>query len=117
MYLDRDSDEFFPEQTELARMGFESIYWVCEILKECLQFEINAKYTDVGGESAPSDHAMGWTIGDPDDSAPNRPFNVRISLAADFMWPLLIEEYSAAEKAACSFELASTIVHELSVRR
>lgn len=99
-------------------MGFESVRWVCEILKECLVWELNAKYTELTGESAPGDHQMAWTQIQAVRGGPlNHPFKIRISLSVDYIWPLLIEEYSQAEKATCSFTLASTMVHELCVRR
>lgn len=98
-------------------MGFESVRWVCEILKTCLVWQLNAKYTDNNAESDADQHQMAWTDIQAERQEQNRPFAIRISLSVDYIWPLLIEEYSQAEKAACSFTLASTIVHELCVRR
>lgn len=116
MYPDEDRSEFFPEQEKLADLGFNSIYWVCEILRRCLQWEINAKYDAIGGRST-SDHQMAWTSILATDDDRNHPFKIIISLSADFIWPLLIDDYSQAEKAVCSFTLASTIVHELCVSK
>lgn len=117
MHLEEDLDEFYPEVERLKEMGFSSVRWVCEILKECLSWQLNAKYTDNTGDSAADSHQMAWTDIMAERKAHNRPFEIRISLSVDYIWPLLIEEYSQAEKAACSFTLASTIVHELCVRR
>lgn len=100
----------------LKEIGFESVRWVCEILKECLTWELNAKYTESTGESKIGSQ-MAWTNLRYSHRERNRPFSIHISLSVDYMWPLLIEEYSQAEKAACSFTIASTIVHELCVRR
>lgn len=116
MHLEEDPDEFYPEIARLKEMGFESIRWVCEILKECLVWQLNSKYTDNAGETLANEHQMAWTDITARREQHNRPFAIRISLSADYIWPLLIEEYSQAEKAACSFTLASTIVHELCVR-
>lgn len=116
MYLEEDPDEFYPEVARLKEIGFESVRWVCEILKECLTWELNAKFTESSGDSA-ADNQMAWTNLRCSRRERNRPFSIHISLSVDYIWPLLIEEYSQAEKAACSFTLASTIVHELCVRR
>ncbi|KAK7726180.1 hypothetical protein SLS63_007694 [Diaporthe eres] len=113
VHLEEDPDEFYPEIARLKEMGFESIRWVCEILKECLVWQLNSKYTDNAGETLADEHQMAWTDITARREQHNRPFAIRISLSADYIWPLLIEEYSQAEKAACSFTLASTIVHEL----
>lgn len=116
MHLEEDPDEFYPEVARLKEMGFESVRWVCEIMKECLVWELNSRYTDETGEST-GDHPLAWTAMRAQRQQPNRPFKIRISISVDYIWPLLIEEYSQAEKAACSFHLASTMLHELSVRR
>ncbi|KAI3393511.1 hypothetical protein diail_4188 [Diaporthe ilicicola] len=113
VYVDEDPDEWFPEVARLKELGFNSVRWVCEILRRCLVWEFNSKYTNVYGTSQPYDHQMAFTVIDGHHPEPNRPFVIRISLSADIIWPLLIEEYSQAEKAACSFTLAATIVHEL----
>jgi hypothetical protein len=57
---------------------------------------------------------MGFTQIMSQDNA-NLPFTIRISISADYIWPLLVPDYSTAEKAACSFTLAATMLHELSV--
>lgn len=116
-YIDEDPDEWFPEQVRLKEIGFNSVRWVCEILRRCLVWEFNSKYTNVNGTSQIFDHQMAFTAIDGTRPEPNRPFIIRISISADMLWPLLIEEYSEAEKAACNFTLAATIVHELIVSR
>lgn len=42
---------------------------------------------------------------------------IRIRLAADLVWPLLVPQYSASEKMTCSFLVATTLLHELAVCR
>ncbi|KAI0508907.1 hypothetical protein F5B22DRAFT_649606 [Xylaria bambusicola] len=37
---------------------------------------------------------------------------IRIKLAAESIWPLLVPQYSASEKMVASFEIANTMVHE-----
>lgn len=115
MHLEEDPDEFYPEVARLKAMGFESIPWVCTLLKDCLIWELNSKYSDNTGDSKPFGHQMAWTEIRADRRDHEVPFIIRISLSVDYIWPLLIDEYSQAEKAACSFTLASTMVHELCV--
>ncbi|KAI1109597.1 hypothetical protein F5Y14DRAFT_22427 [Nemania sp. NC0429] len=38
---------------------------------------------------------------------------IRIRLAAELVWPLLVPQYSASEKMTCSFLIATTLLHEL----
>ncbi|KAG8160703.1 hypothetical protein KVR01_008967 [Diaporthe batatas] len=96
-YLDEDPDEFMPEQEVLKSLEFNSVYWVCEILKKCLTWDIMAKYDDNGNKGPV---LMGVTqLEDPRDSPRERPFTIRISISADYIWPLLIDEYTQAEKA------------------
>ncbi|KAI1748464.1 hypothetical protein F4782DRAFT_550680 [Xylaria castorea] len=39
---------------------------------------------------------------------------IKLRIAADIMWPLLVPQYSKSEKMACSFIIASTLLHEFS---
>jgi hypothetical protein len=117
VYLDEDEYSFFREQEILKEQGFDSIYWVCQILRESLQWQFNTKWDGVDGESQEQE-GMAWTVIRQDESGQrDRPFQIIISLSVDFIWPLLIEDYSQAEKAVCTFTLASTIVHELCVSK
>ena len=40
---------------------------------------------------------------------------IRIKIAAEYLWPMLVPVYTAAEKASCTFGIANTILHELTV--
>lgn len=42
-------------------------------------------------------------------------FNLRVAIAAELMWPLLVDEYTIVEKQNCSLVIATTILHELAV--
>lgn len=42
--------------------------------------------------------------------------SIHIFLNANTVWPLLSKEYTEGEKVAIRFKLASTMLHELSVR-
>ncbi|KAK5633797.1 hypothetical protein RRF57_009511 [Xylaria bambusicola] len=37
---------------------------------------------------------------------------IRIKIAAEVIWPLLVPQYSSSEKMVCSFEIANTLIHE-----
>lgn len=113
VYLDEDPDEFMPEQQTLKDLGFNSVFWVCEILRKCLVWDFMAKYDEAATDA---DHMMAITeLGQDASNPPDRPFFIKISIAVDYIWPLLIDEYTQAEKAVCTFTLASTILHELTV--
>jgi hypothetical protein len=40
---------------------------------------------------------------------------IRIQVAAEMAWPLLVQDYTPREKASCTLMLVSTMLHELSV--
>lgn len=42
-------------------------------------------------------------------------YRYRICVSAHLVWPLLKDEYTIAEKAACSLQIAGVILHELGV--
>lgn len=112
---DYDSQNWYPEVAALYNAGFNSMKYVCEILKRTITWEINSKYgADDYGMSG-DQQRMGFTQIEPEPADPSQPFGIRISISADYIWPLLVKEYSAAEKAACSFTLAAIMLHELSV--
>lgn len=112
---DYDSQNWYPEVAALYNAGFNSMKYVCEILKRTITWEINSKYgADDYGMSG-DQQRMGFTQIEPEPADPSQPFGIRISISADYLWPLLVKEYSAAEKAACSFTLAAIMLHELSV--
>ena len=67
-----------------------------------------------GVHSDEEEDEMGFTqVMPPTD--PNLPFAIRVSISADYIWPLLVKDYSEAEKACCSFVVAAIMLHELSV--
>jgi len=40
---------------------------------------------------------------------------ITMEINAEIIWPLLVPQYTAAEKAMCSFMLGATLLHELAV--
>lgn len=111
---DYDPLNWYPEIQDLDMAGFDSVKYTCEILKRTIQWEIHSKFDGDDDGRAGASENMGFTQIIWQDGA-NLPFTIRISIAADYIWPLLVPDYSTAEKAACSFTLAATMLHELSV--
>ncbi|KUI57499.1 hypothetical protein VP1G_04774 [Cytospora mali] len=110
---DYDAIHWYPEIEDLYLAGFDSVKYTCEILKRTIQWEINAKYQGDDNERTGLSEHLGFTQIIPQPNNYNMPFVIRISISADYIWPLLVKEYSEAEKAACSFTLAATMLHEL----
>lgn len=112
-----DESNWFPEIRRLRAAGFDSVKYACEVLKRTIQWEIRSKYDGPDGDKGPEGKSeLGFTMLVPQLST-TEPFKIRIGLAAEGIWPLLVQDYSTAEKAACSFTLAATMLHELTVSR
>lgn len=104
----------FPEFMAICASGFDSTPYVCEILKRTIEWNIISQYriNDDWDEPTLGD----TTIASQDPLLPGRPpFKIRINIAANIMWPLLVDEFSTAEKAATTLAIAGTMLHELSV--
>ena len=104
-----NESKWYPEQEALHSAGFSSRKYVLQILKRTIQWQINAKHL-----LDETEDDMGFTQVIP-ATDPNLPFTIRVSISADYIWPLLVKDYSEAEKACCSFVLAAIMLHELSV--
>lgn len=110
-----DEANWYPEVRKLRQVGFDTVKYACEVLKRTIQWEIRSKYDNEEDEEdwmIP----MGSTQIVP-QRTPNKPFTIRITISAEYIWPLLVPDYSTAEKAACSFSLAATMLHELAVSK
>lgn len=106
--------------SQLVEAGFNTTRYVCDILKHTIEWDLKPMYR-LGEYLEPEDKkpqsALGTTITEKDDApGAKRPFKIRIGLAAEYVWQLLVDEYSSAEKAAVSFAIAATMLHEISVR-
>ncbi|CAN8102336.1 unnamed protein product [Discula destructiva] len=114
--LDRISRSF-EEMRKFCQLGFDSTRYACEILKRTIQWEIDSSFRVAVGETGDAaveglKRSYGAShIERTKDQDP--PFRIQITISANFLWPLLVDEYSAAEKAATSFLVASTMLHEL----
>lgn len=100
------------------KAGFDSTKYVCGILKHTIEWDIQsghrlgARFTQ---ELSPVWGAAQMVLEESPTST--KPFKIRIKIAADVVWQLLVGDYSPAEKAAVSFGLAAIMLHELGVRR
>lgn len=87
-------------------------------LQERLELELSSAYLsgdddDISGKKNPvwgSTHTPDLRI------VPRMDAKIRIELASEMLWPLLVPAYTVAEKATTSLMIASTLLHELAVR-
>jgi hypothetical protein len=91
---------------------------VMRILEGHLALELSAYHADTGrlgevqGYSKPSE---AWAITTEIRTSRKRTCKIVIAIAADFLWPLLVPQYSSTEKLITSFNFANTLVHEFMV--
>lgn len=109
------------EFVDICKSGFDTTGYVCEILKQTIEWNIQSQFRVSpadGAQSGNSDkRSYGSTLIERTQGvSPGSPFKIRISIAADIIWPLLVDEYSPAEKAATTLMVAGTMLHEISVR-
>lgn len=106
---------------DLCESGWDSTPYVCEILKETLEWVLVPEYRvdDPQPDKISNQPVLGCTIiernADPQQPPGVPPFTIKINISTSFVWPLLVDEFSPAEKAATTLFLAGTMLHELSV--
>lgn len=110
----KPKDREWEELVALYNIGFDSTRYVCEILARTIIWDIKPRYKFGYGQDDPT--TLGITVTHRVQWA-STPFKIMPEIAADFIWPLLIDEYSPAEKASCSFLIAVVMLHELAVSR
>lgn len=103
----------------LVKTGFDTTRYVCEILKHTIEWDIRPMYrigTDTQSAHEEPETCWGTAICDYDMTPfTKRPFKMRLAIAAELIWQLLVDEYSPAEKASVSLNIAVTMLHELAV--
>lgn len=106
-----------PSFMAICASGFDSTPYVCEILKQTIEWNIKSEYR-VSPAEGNTARSLGLTdieryeeSGGPGE----HPFGITINIAANLMWPLLVDEYSPAEKASATLNIAGTMLHELAV--
>lgn len=97
--------------------GFDTSPYVMGILTEAIRWQFASEWRVGNADNeSQNDRSSGSTYLDLNESGDDGPpFLICIELAADMVWPLLVDEYPVAEKAAASFLLANTMLHGLSV--
>ncbi|KAI0467666.1 hypothetical protein F4859DRAFT_525094 [Xylaria cf. heliscus] len=100
---------------------------VLRVLERTLVLELDSGYTlgmsHVITESVSDDTHTDFFLGScathrrygPPGVVPPSDVLIKVRLAADVVWPLLVPQYSKSEKMACSFTVASTLLHEFAV--
>ncbi|CAJ2512475.1 Uu.00g054900.m01.CDS01 [Anthostomella pinea] len=103
-----------PRIQKLNDLGYDWKYHTVRILDRCLRMDIGSCYllghgADEYNEVKGSSMAYGFT----NSTVCGADSYITISIAAEVIWPLLVDTYSQSEKLTCSFIIASTILHEL----
>lgn len=114
-----DSNLQFDGIKKLAALGYDWEGNVMRLMDERLSLEIGGAHFD----SLKGKYTTGPTYGYNYlySSVEGRPgvqthTNI-VTLSAEMLWPMLVPQISASEKIVASFALATTLLHELSVRK
>ncbi|CAN8101090.1 unnamed protein product [Discula destructiva] len=103
------------DMIEICRAGFDTSRYAFEILQATVRWEFSSEWRAGNTNSETGDIlTAGATHIERNFSGTGPPFHIKIEVSADLIWPLLVDEYSTAEKGAVSFHLANTMLHELS---
>ena len=120
-------DEIDMSRTYPAIRELEEDYlfeWKGEVLRhfrDALELDIASGYTanerhyDAYTEGLRGQPWSDYCVGSTGLQDEGRKRTISIKLAAELIWPLLVDQYSATEKMACSFEIANTLIHEFAV--
>ncbi|RYC59088.1 hypothetical protein CHU98_g7119 [Xylaria longipes] len=124
---DIDMSNTYPAIRQLREVhGYDWKKNVLRVLEHTLVLDIDSAYTLAQGyvldDSITHDAHRGFTFGacathrkygPKPGVVPPGEVEIKIKVAADIIWPLLVPQYSKSEKMACSFTIASTLLHEL----
>lgn len=99
------------EAQALQDAGFDLSRAAAEYMMERVEITIGSAYRTTG--SGTVDQIWGATTMMNDTDAAMR--TILIEICAESIWPLLVPTFTQAEKAAISFTVASTLLHELAV--
>ncbi|KAH9889645.1 hypothetical protein F4778DRAFT_753602 [Xylariomycetidae sp. FL2044] len=101
----------WPPIAQLRTLGYNWVQRTLEVLNQTLQFDIGTGYRTYHQDRV-EEHYTNITYGCTQSNSTAGNTFIEIKLAAELMWPLLAEEYSASEKMNCSFNIAATLIHE-----
>lgn len=105
----------WPDFIDICATGFDTTGYVCEILKRTIEWNIGGMWR-INADDGDSSRAFGTTSVERTEKTPGEPpFKIEVYIAAEVVWPLLVDEYSTAEKASASMFVAATMLHELAV--
>ncbi|KAI1420202.1 hypothetical protein F5Y12DRAFT_719798 [Xylaria sp. FL1777] len=116
---DIDMNLTYPAIRELKEV--HNYDWKSNILRylsRCLELDIESgytlPYTDLkpDTESHRDEPCDSFSVGSAGLYNEGSKHTIRIRLAAEIIWPLLVPQYSKSEKMACSFEIGITLLHE-----
>lgn len=99
------------DMKQLCRAGFDSTRYVCGILERTIEWCIMPAFRANDPDQLNRIYGSTTVVEECEDP----PFKIRIEIAADYIWQLLVDEYSGAEKASATFVVAATMLHELAV--
>lgn len=95
----------------MKALGFDA----ASVAEYMLETYVRFTFWDHTATVPPSQHVAMGNVRGTIDAQGNRSFVYPIWISAHLVWPLLTDRYTAAEKTACSFLIASIIFHELGV--
>jgi hypothetical protein len=112
LHPDEDDSIFSDPDFPTPSPYFDPLAYTAEVLEKDLTISLYSGFHME--ESEKKEFTMGATVHDPLSRERNR---IVIQLAADSVRLLMEDHYTAAEKMVMSHILASTLVHEMMVRR
>ncbi|KAK7421857.1 hypothetical protein QQZ08_009734 [Neonectria magnoliae] len=108
--VDMNDPDLLPSAREMRQIrDFDPKTFTYKVLDRVLELNIRGGHYHFSSDFAlngPSGVTMNYGLGWADHP-------IKISLAAELVWPLLVETYSASEKMMASFTIATTLVHEM----
>ncbi|KAI0399722.1 hypothetical protein F4802DRAFT_538609 [Xylaria palmicola] len=85
---------------------------VLRVLSEALVLDIDSAHSMASSETIVADPYQNYIFGATGIFYRSGIECIKVKIAAELLWPLLAPQYSACEKMACSFMVASTLLHE-----
>jgi len=109
-------DDVVAEAKVLSDLGIDGKALTEKVLGSCMMLGLMSAHIDNGSAADSPSYGLTNLIGVDADGGMTEHTVISLNVAADYLWPLLVDGYSQSEKLAASFIVASTILHELAVR-
>lgn len=110
--LNMNLNDMWDESKRLHALDYPSIDVTSKVLMDRLRWEFGSVYRNTGEEKQMNNPNYGATTYDRQYPGKSP---ITIKIGAELIFPLLVQSYSLAEKASCSFIVAATMLHELAV--